>query len=91
MATEIDSHLRLCWDLAQRDRDSYSPNFKEFLDKIFIKRLDKCKGINWHVEDLAVDLEKLAQAVDDIRYPKPHQPSEHTYRVKNPALESGAL
>jgi hypothetical protein len=73
MTTELDSHLRLCWDLAQRDRDSYSPNFREFLDKIFLKRLDKCNGINWKVEDLMFDLEHLAKAVDEIQYTSPSQ------------------
>jgi hypothetical protein len=71
MATELDSHLRLCWDLAKRDRDSYSPNFREFLDKVFLKRLDKCNGVTWEVEDLEVDLKNLAQAIDEIQYISP--------------------
>ena len=72
MTPKLDSHLRLCWDLANRDRDAYSLNFREFLDKIFIKRLDKCNGVSLEVDHLEVDLKHLAQAVDEIQYITPN-------------------
>ena len=73
MTTELDQRVILCWDLAQRDRDSYSPSFREFLDKIFLKRLYKCNGVSWVVGHLEYDLKNLAQAVDEIQYIGPSQ------------------
>ena len=68
MTTKLDPRLDVCWLIVGRDRDSYSPSFREFLDKIFIKRLDKCNGVSLEVDHLEVDLKQLAQAVDEIQY-----------------------
>ena len=82
MTTELDPRLEVCWLIVERDRDSYSPSFKKFLDKVFLKRFAKCKRSTFEIQNLKIDLKNLAQAVDDIRYPKPHQLSEDTFNVE---------
>lgn len=81
MATELDPRLEVCWLIVERDRDSYSPSFRKFLDKVFLKRFAKCKRSPFEIQKLKVDLKILAQAIDDIRYVKPQQLSEHTFSV----------
>jgi hypothetical protein len=71
MTTELDPRLVICWLIVERNRNSYSPSFREFLDKIFLKRFAKCKRSTFEIQNLKVDLKKLAQAVDEIRYTRP--------------------
>jgi len=78
MTIEVDSHLKLCWDLAKRDRKTYSPNVREFLDKIFLNRLDRCEWPNLKVKELSVDLKHIAQTIDDVQYIGPHELSEES-------------
>ena len=76
MATELDYHLEACWDLAQGDRDSYSPKFRKLLDKLFLNRLGRCEGPIGNVEDikdLVFDLKYFVQLVDDVQYDEPHE------------------
>ena len=71
MTTELDPRLRICWLLAGKNRNSYSPSFRVFMDKLFLKRFAKCKRSTFKRQDLEVDLKNLAQAVDEIRYTRP--------------------
>ena len=73
MTTKLDPRLEICWLIVGRDRDSYSPSFREFLDKIFLKRFARCKRSTFEIKDLKVDLKNLAQAIDDIKYLRPSQ------------------
>ena len=71
MANGLDPRIEICWLVVGRDRASYSPSFREFLDKIFLKRFSKCKRNAYEIRDLKVDLKNFAREVDEIRYTRP--------------------
>ena len=83
MKTELDPRLEICWLIVGRDRDSYSPRFRKFMEKVFLRRFAKCKRSTFEIQDLKADLKNLAQDIDDIRYSKPEQLIEHTFSIED--------
>jgi hypothetical protein len=69
MATEYDPRLELCYKLAEKNRDTYSPQSREYLDKMFLDLIDMCeKSKNLTIEDLKPELEYIAESINDFRW-----------------------
>ena len=43
MATELDPRLELCYKLSGKDRDTYPPQSRESLDRMFLDLIDVCE------------------------------------------------
>ena len=64
MAIEIDPRLDLCYKLAEKDRDTYSPQYRESLDRVFLRLIDMCeKSKNLALEDLKEEFKHIAESV----------------------------
>ena len=64
MAIEIDPRLDLCYKLAEKDRDTYSPQYRESLDRVFLRLIDMCeKSRNLAIEDLRAEFKHIAESV----------------------------
>jgi hypothetical protein len=67
MATELDPCLELCYELAGKDRDTYPPQSRESLDKMFLDLIDLCeKSKNLTLEDLKPELQYIAESINDF-------------------------
>ena len=67
MAKELDPRLELCYELAGKDRDTYPPQSRKFLDKMFLDLIDMCeKSKNVTIEDLKPELEYIAESINDF-------------------------
>ncbi len=65
MAIEIDPRLDLCYKLAEKDRNTYSPKNRESLDKVFLRLIDICeKSRNLAIEDLKAECKHIAENID---------------------------
>lgn len=66
MAVEIDPRLDLCYKLAEKDRDAYSPHYRESLDRVFLRLIDLCeRSQNLSIEDLKAECKHIAESVRD--------------------------
>ena len=66
MAIEIDPRLDLCYKLAEKDRDAYSPYYRESLDRVFLRLIDMCeRSQNLSIEDLEAECKHIAESVSD--------------------------
>ena len=64
MVIEIDPRLDLCYKLAEKDRDTYSPQYRESLDRVFLRLIDMCeKSRNLAIEDLRAEFKHIAESV----------------------------
>ena len=64
MVAELDSRLELCYKLAEKDRDTFSPQFRESLDKVFLRLIDICeKTKNLTIEDLKPECKHIAESI----------------------------
>ena len=64
MAIEIDPRLDLCYKLAEKDRDAYSPHYRESLDRVFLRLIDMCeRSQNLSIEDLKAECKHIAESV----------------------------
>ena len=71
MAIEIDSRLDLCYKLAEKDRNTYSPQYRESLDRVFLRLIDMCeKSRNLALEDLKAEFKHIAESVSDVEETK---------------------
>ena len=69
MATELDPRLDLCYELAEKDRDTYPPHVKESLDKIFLNLIDMCeKSKNLTIEDLKPEFKHIAESINGVEW-----------------------
>ena len=69
MATELDPRLELCYRLAEKDRDTYSPQLSESLDKVFLRLIDMCeKSKNLTIEDLKPEFKHIAESINDVEW-----------------------
>ena len=69
MATELDPRLELCYELAGKDRDTYSSQSRESLDKIFLDLIDMCeKSKSLTIEDLKPELRHIAESINDYQW-----------------------
>jgi len=67
MATELDPRLELCYKLAEKDRDTYSPQLRESLDKVFLRLINMCeKSRSLTMEDLKSEFKQIAESIDDV-------------------------
>jgi len=67
MATELDPRLEPCYKLAEKERDTYSPQFRESLDKVFLRLIDMCeKSRNLAIEDLKAEFKHIAESIDGV-------------------------
>jgi len=73
--------LKFCWDLTERERDSYSPYLREAFDKMFLDYLSKCDWRNTDVKSLESDLNFIVQSIEDIQY-KPREPFKDSDSTK---------
>jgi hypothetical protein len=65
MAIEIDPRLNLCYKLAEKDRNTYSPQNRESLDRVFLRLIDMCeKSRNLAIEDLKAECKHIAENID---------------------------
>ena len=72
MATELDPRLELCYKLAEMDRDTYSLQFRESLDKIFLRLIGICeKSRNLAIEDLKAEFKHIAESIDGVERTEP--------------------
>lgn len=71
MAIEIDSRLDLCYKLAEKDRNTYSPQYRESLDRVFLRLIDMCeKSRNLVIEDLKAEFKHIAESVSGVEETK---------------------
>ena len=71
MAIETDSRLDLCYKLAEKDRNTYSPQYRESLDRVFLRLIDMCeKSRNLAIEDLKAEFKHIAESVSDVEETK---------------------
>jgi hypothetical protein len=69
MATELDPRLELCYKLAEKDRDTYSPQFRESLDKVFLRLIDMCeKSKSLAIEDLKPECKHIAESINGVEW-----------------------
>ena len=69
MVIEIDPRLELCYKLAEKNRDTYSPQLRESLDKIFLNFIDMCeKSDKLKIEDLKSDFRHIAESINDVEW-----------------------
>ena len=67
MTIEIDPRLELCYELAEKDRDRSSPQYRESLDKVFLRLIDICeKSRNLAIEDLKAECKHIAETMDGV-------------------------
>jgi hypothetical protein len=67
MTTELDPRLELCYKLAEKDRDTYSLQFRESLDRIFLHLIGICdKSRNLAIEDLTAEFKHFAESIDGV-------------------------
>ena len=67
MAIDIDPRLALCYKLAEKDRDTFSPQYRESLDRIFLRLIDMCeKSRNLAIEDLKAECKHIADNIDVV-------------------------
>ena len=72
MAIEIDPRLDLCYKLAEKDRDTYSPQYRESLDRVFLRLIDMCeKSRNLALEDLKAEFKHIAESVSSSEKTRP--------------------
>jgi hypothetical protein len=72
MATELDPRLELCYKLAEKDRDTCSPQFRESLDKTSLRLIGICeKSRNLSVEDLKTEFKHIAKSIDSVERTEP--------------------
>ena len=72
MAIEIDPRLDLCYKLAEKDRDTYSPQYRESLDRVFLRLIDMCeKSRSLAIEDLKAEFKHIAESVSVVEQTKP--------------------
>ena len=69
MANELDPRLELCYRLAEKDRDTFSPQYRESLDKIFLNFIDMCeKSDKLKIEDLKSDFRHIVESINDVEW-----------------------
>jgi hypothetical protein len=69
MPFELDPRLELCYELAGKDRDTYPPQSRESLDKMFLDLIDMCeKSKNLTIEDLKPELIHIAESIKDYQW-----------------------
>jgi hypothetical protein len=67
MTIEIDPRLELCYKLAKKDRDTFSPQIRESLDKTFLRLIRICeKSRNLAVEDLKAEFKHIIKSIDGV-------------------------
>jgi hypothetical protein len=67
MAIEIDPRLELCYKLAEKDRDTYSPQIRESLDNVFLRLIDMCeKSKSLMIKDLKLEFKYIAESINGI-------------------------
>jgi hypothetical protein len=61
MVIKIDPRLDLCYKLAEKDRETYSLQHRESLDKIFLRLINMCeRSGNLAIEDLKAECKHIA-------------------------------
>ena len=63
MTTELDPRLKLCWELAERDRDKTPPLFRRDIDGVFWHLLNLCDTANVNIREVKADLIYIAGLV----------------------------
>ena len=68
----IGSRLELFYELAEKDRDTYSSQSRESSDNIFLRLIDVCeKSRNLAIEDLKAEFKHIAESVDGVERTEP--------------------
>ena len=60
MTAELDPRLKLCWELAERDRDKTPPLLRQDLDGVFWHLLNLCDTANLNIQEVKADLMLIA-------------------------------
>jgi hypothetical protein len=60
MKNELDPRLKLCWELAERDRDKTPHPFRRDLDGVFWHLLNLCDTANVNIQEIKTDLMDIA-------------------------------
>lgn len=60
MKNELDPRLKVCWELAERDRDKTLPPFRRDLDGVFWHLLNLCDTANVNIQEIKADLMYIA-------------------------------
>ena len=69
MTTELDPRLELCYKLAEKDRDTYSPQLRESLDKVFLRLFGICeKNRSITMEDLKPEFKHIAESINEYQW-----------------------
>jgi hypothetical protein len=63
MTIELNPRLKLCWELAERDRDKTPPLFRRDLDGVFWHLLNLCDRTNVNIREVKADLMYIAGLV----------------------------
>ena len=63
MTTELNPRLKLCWELAERDRDKIPPLFRRDIDGVFWHLLNLCDMANVNIREVKPDLMYIAGLV----------------------------
>jgi hypothetical protein len=67
MTTDLDPRLELCYKLAEKDRDTCSPQSRESLDKIFLRLIGICeKSRNLAIEDLKAEFKHIIKSTEGV-------------------------
>jgi hypothetical protein len=67
MTIELDPRLELCYELAEKHRDTCSPQARESLDKIFLYLIGICeKSRNLAIEDLKAEFKHITKSIDGV-------------------------
>ena len=69
MKTELHPPLEHCYKLAEKNRDTYSPQSREYLDKMFLDLIDMCeKSKNLTIEDLKPECKHIAESINEYQW-----------------------
>ena len=69
MVAESDPRLKLCYKLAEKERETYPPHLRESLDKIFLNFIYMCeKSDTLKIEDLKSDFKHIAESINDVEW-----------------------
>lgn len=72
MTIEIDPRLDLCYKLAEKDRDTYSPQYRESLDRVFLRLINMCeKSRSLTIEDLKAEFKHIAESISSVEGREP--------------------
>jgi hypothetical protein len=60
MTIKLDPRLKLCWELAERDRGKIPAPFRRDLDGVFWHLLNLCDTANVNIQDIKADIVLIA-------------------------------